>query len=568
MQYRWYILAGLLLLIYGGNLFIDVMNVDAAQYANISHQMYQSGSYLEVYLNGQDYLDKPPLLFWLASLSFHIFGVHNFSYKLPALLLILLGIYSTYRYTAFWYDQEKAKIAALILASTMAFYLITNDVRMDGMLTGFVITAIWQLCRYVENGAWKHLLWGAICTAGAMMTKGPLGIVIVGVGLGADFLMKRDWKTIFKWQWLVFLAIVGILLLPMCYGLYQQFDLHPEKQVYGLDGPSGLRFFFWTQSFGRITGEIYWSNDTGPFYFIQTLLWDFQPWFLIGFMALGYKIWRMFHHRLQHEREYISLFGFVLLFLALSKSNYKLPHYVFPLLPFLSVMCADFLLEFVDNKRRFGKILLGYQFILAHLLFIAIGLLLTMIFPTKNPILYIILLAFLSFYYLFYFRLESITSRLIHSTAISSIALGFFMSIYFYPNLLQFQSGSQVGQRIADLGIPKEQFYTTNASSQALDFYSAYHVDSITLEELAACTNCLYVICKNEDLAAITKMTNGQYEVLETYDEYKVTRLTSKFLNAQTRATQLEKTYFLKRKNQVQGYKTSQNTEQVQGVNH
>ena len=75
-----------ILIIYFLNLFIDVMEVDAAQYVSISLEMFRNGSYLKVFHRNADYLDKPPMLFWLAVLSFKVFGVSTWAYKLPAVL--------------------------------------------------------------------------------------------------------------------------------------------------------------------------------------------------------------------------------------------------------------------------------------------------------------------------------------------------------------------------------------------------------------------------------------------------------------------------------------------------
>jgi 4-amino-4-deoxy-L-arabinose transferase-like glycosyltransferase len=99
-------------------MLLDVMELDAAQYANISMEMSYNKSFLEIYYRGADYLDKPPLLFWLSSLSFMLFGVGNFAYKLPSVIILLLGIYSTYRFTQMWYSKQIASFAALIFAST------------------------------------------------------------------------------------------------------------------------------------------------------------------------------------------------------------------------------------------------------------------------------------------------------------------------------------------------------------------------------------------------------------------------------------------------------------------
>ena len=125
------------------------------------------------------------------------------------------------------------------------------------------------MSRFLKEQKLLYLVYGAIGVAAAMMSKGPIGIVLVGFALGGDFILKREWKSIFKWEWLLLLFIVVLFLLPMTYGLYTQYDLHPEKEVYGLVGPSGVKFFYWTQSFGRVTGESSWKNDAGFFFFFQ-----------------------------------------------------------------------------------------------------------------------------------------------------------------------------------------------------------------------------------------------------------------------------------------------------------
>src|ERR1700758_3079191 len=139
-------------IVYFFNMFIDVMDIDAAQYFAMSREMMESGNYLQLYERGKDYLDKPPLLFWLSSFSLKLFGISNFAYKLPAVLCIILGIYATYRFTLEWYDKQRAVIAALILCSTQAFLLMTNDVRTDGILTSLIICAVWQISGFIKKG--------------------------------------------------------------------------------------------------------------------------------------------------------------------------------------------------------------------------------------------------------------------------------------------------------------------------------------------------------------------------------------------------------------------------------
>ena len=95
--YRYHLSVLLIVLAYAANLFVDVMEIDAAQYAEISREMAEIGNCLKVFERGRDYLDKPPLLFRLSSTSFKIFGLHNWSFKLPALLVLFLGVFSTFK---------------------------------------------------------------------------------------------------------------------------------------------------------------------------------------------------------------------------------------------------------------------------------------------------------------------------------------------------------------------------------------------------------------------------------------------------------------------------------------
>ena len=83
-----YLPIGFALVVYIAGWFIDLMQEDAAQYGSIAQEMMQNGSYLQVKHRGADYLDKPPLLFWLVSFSFKLFGVHNFAYRIPSFIFL------------------------------------------------------------------------------------------------------------------------------------------------------------------------------------------------------------------------------------------------------------------------------------------------------------------------------------------------------------------------------------------------------------------------------------------------------------------------------------------------
>ena len=142
MRFSWYYLLPLVYLL---GFVPDIMDIDAAQYANMSREMLQRGDFLHFYDMGVDYIDKPPLVFWTAALCMKIFGINNFAFKFPSFLAALLAIYSTERLARVYYSEQIARTSAWILATSQALFLITNDCRTDTLLMGFVAFAMWQL---------------------------------------------------------------------------------------------------------------------------------------------------------------------------------------------------------------------------------------------------------------------------------------------------------------------------------------------------------------------------------------------------------------------------------------
>jgi 4-amino-4-deoxy-L-arabinose transferase-like glycosyltransferase len=171
-QPLWYLCLGWAL-VYLRGLWLDVMDVDASQYASISMEMLQNGHWLEVQHRGADYLDKPPLLFWLSAGAFRVLGYSNWAYKLPSFLFALAGIAATYRFARLFYPENTARWAAMMLGSSIGLLLLCNDVRTDTLLLGTSACAVWQLAAYQQSRRWAPL-WAAFFFIGlAMLAKGP-----------------------------------------------------------------------------------------------------------------------------------------------------------------------------------------------------------------------------------------------------------------------------------------------------------------------------------------------------------------------------------------------------------
>jgi len=551
----WVWLAFGLLAVLVRGLFIEVMDVDAAQYASIAMEMGQRNSWLQVLHRGGDYLDKPPLLFWASAASMRLFGLHTWAYKLPSLLGALAGVYAIYRFSKLFYTEQTARHAAFMLASSVGWLVICNDVRTDTLLLGMTTCAIWQLAEYVQFSRIKNLLLAALFVGLAMLAKGPIGLVMPAFAIGAHLLLRRDWRHLFQWPWLLGLGVVAVVLAPMSWGLYQQFDLHPEKVVNDRSGVSGLWFFFWEQSFGRITGGNAWKNDTTSLYFLHVYWWAFLPWPWLLSGALWQRLREVVGQKfyLPNADEAYSLGGFLLTFVALSQSQYKLPHYIFITLPWAAVLVARWLNRPVmaENGATQRRWVVG-QYCMLAVLALASFLLAGFVFPTWNPLIWLPILSIFGWLGLRIFKNpfpENLADVLIQRSILALIGAVFVLNFHFYPHLLPFQSTSTVAQWAKQNGIPANHLVAYHRHGHALDFYSGQILPCWdTPDEVRNKVKSSGPLWVYTDKYGYNQLDRAglRYSLVAAFPHFQVTLLKVEFLNPATRPQTLDEIFLLK----------------------
>lgn len=510
--------------------YIDVMDVDSAQYSSISLEMLKTRSFLQVYDFGKDYLDKPPLLFWVSSLSYWLFGISQFTFRfLPLLISVSVGAVACFRFCKLYYSRHTANLAVLFYLSSQTVFLMAFDLRTDSLLTSFVMLAIAEFAHYLINKKWQNLIIGAIALGLAMLAKGPIGLVVIVFALGSQVLMTQNWKMLFNWHWLVALFIVLIILLPMNIGLYEQYDLHPEKVVNGLKAVSGLRFFYWGQSFGRITGESPWKNDTDKFFLIHSYLWSSLPWSLLTLLAIFFRL-----KKLRSSPEFMTIGAFLLTITALSFSAYKLPHYINVIIPLGAILSAWFITSIYENGSKGLKIAINtIQAILLSGLWVIMGMLAWFVFPMtlKNAGLIILFPALITALYYWFDKTLTPAMRFVLPSAITIIAVNLFMNTFFYPSLLKYQAPSVIARYISVNHIPANRFYVYgNGPTGSMDFYSGRIVPQIDSSRLEKQPKPLWLYIQKSKFAAL-KQKLRSYKLIVEVPDYPVTRLNIKFLN-------------------------------------
>ncbi len=538
-QHKWlFLFIALAAMINFGGLLIPIIGPDGTLYALIAKTMVQRHDYVQLFYHGQDWLDKPHFPFWVTAFSFNLFGFTTWAYKLPAILFLLLGACYTYLFAKNLYGQQVALWSVLILLTAQHIVLSDTDVRAEPYLTGLIIAAVYHLYRaYTVNNFW-HLLAGCVFTACAIMTKGMFALVPIGGAIAGHFIITGQWKSLFNLRWLLAIILIMIFILPELWCLYQQFDLHPVKTIFGHRGVSGIRFFFWDSQFGRFfnTGPIKGHGD--PFFFVHTALWAFLPWSLIMFAAVFQFIKK--GRKNVKVNEWYCISGALLTFLLFSASKFQLPHYLNIVFPFFAIITAQYIYYIQTVKSL--KAMKITQTVIIVLLLTVISLLhyffRPVVFSWFTAGTLLILLSILIFLpdELSYNLREKIILR----TVVASFIVNSYLNLAFFPSLMKYQAGSEAAMWIdknvkdipvkilgEDLTTPFEfyidrpvSFYRAADSANTVKPYLLY-APAASVKSLAA---------------------KGMHvEVLNSFDRYWVSRLKPTFLNYATRQKELTK---------------------------
>jgi len=527
-----------------GMVLIGIMDIDASLYAEMSREMLGSGDLFDFRNRAIDrYLDKPPLLFWLSVFSYSLFGLSEFAYRLPTFLATLLGVYSTYRMARIYYkDREVPYLAGILLFSCQAWFLINHDVRTDTLLANFVIFASWQLAAYLERKRAVNFLLAFVGIGLAMMAKGPIGLMVPVIGFGSDLLIRKRWKDIFRPEWIAGILIILLTLSPMLVGLYRQY------------GTYGLEFFFWTQSFGRITGSNYWQDSSGPFFFIHTFLWSFLPWSLLTVAAMVILARKLIKSRLKSNswREYVTVSAFLITFIILSRSSYKLPHYIYVVFPYASIFTAagvSSLIKRAGRKPGIGQKITGaIQYFISAILLAASSLLIFWIFPVTKIWLFISIMVFVGLAFYFLVIRGHTFMKWFYVSLFSIFTANFILNIQVYPELMKYQAGEQIAEYIKEKQIPHGALYQVYYHSSAFDFYlggTPPEANPRKIKRLTELKEEFWVITNDRGLKELEEISASPHPVKE-FDNYRVQILTWKFLSPDTRRESLEKLYLLK----------------------
>jgi 4-amino-4-deoxy-L-arabinose transferase-like glycosyltransferase len=525
------------ILVNAGGLLIPILEPDGALYATIAKTMARSGNFVDLFVDGRDWLDKPHFPFWMAALSMRILGVNGFAYKFPALLFWGAGAWYTWRLALSLYGKPVAQLSTLIYVSAAHLVISNNDVRAEPYLTGLIIGAVYHFYKTSRSiRPWLHLLAGSVLSAAALMTKGPFVLLTIGAGFILDWIMGREWSQFREFRWWVAIFLIALFTLPELYCLYVQFDLHPDKEVFGRTGVSGIRFFFWDSQFGRFfnTGPIKGSGD--PFFYFHTLLWAFLPWSLLLYAAVIRRC-RSLHRVVPGD--WICAGAFLASFVLFSLSRFQLPHYLNILFPFFSILTAGWLYGIRRKAtRQFVRIVQGIINIILPLLL----LLLAAFFQFQQGLLLLAGIAILSLLPFLLFRGGALPVSITRSFWLALLVYS-FVNFVLYPAILQYQAGTQAAHWIGRSQPGAAVVYLLQEApvNYSIEFYSPVPVRRIPIDSLSGVlTTGPALVFAPAAFSDTLARRNFHAGILQSFPNFHISQLTGEFLNARTREKVLE----------------------------
>lgn len=161
-------------------------DVDAVQ-AQIARNMLDSGDWVTARLDGIKYLEKSPLIYWLMAGSYKLFGVHDWSARIPVALSAILLAWLVARIGAWAFGRRAGLHAGLVMAACIGGWLFTRIQIPDITLTLTLSLSMWAFLRALDNDETRPRAWAWTCAAAVgtgLLLKGLIAAVFpVAAGL-------------------------------------------------------------------------------------------------------------------------------------------------------------------------------------------------------------------------------------------------------------------------------------------------------------------------------------------------------------------------------------------------
>lgn len=454
---------------------------DEARFAYVAREMKWSGHWAVPHRHGEEYAHKPPLLFWMINASSLLTGgeINNISARLPAFAGTVLALWVTGLFAVRLFGRAVFWPSVLVLSTAVLFWHEGGMGRMDALLCGLEILAIYLLITADRDDCPRRRLPAYICIGLAILAKGPVGFVVpIGVYLAATWAVTggNPFKRHLLWGTLVALVFPAAWLLAAW-----------------LEGGSAEYFkdLFFRQNIDRLAGEGEFSKSR-PFYlYMVHFPAEFMPWtiFLPAALVALYRKDR------STARLLIAWALFVILFFTLSSGKRNL--YILAAYPAAALIVAGGWGEIRNMGRGWAVVSFGiaFLFLLAAVVletgagyFRELPWLASVAgrneeaFNAIIPLFVVpgVVLAVWAVAMLYFFRVEGLGKGVLYSIAVAFICHNFCISNMVFPALNPFKTPVGLAG-IVQARLPREKdMLIFGETSEIVPFYCDRHGRSVT----------------------------------------------------------------------------------------
>ena len=263
--------------IFLASLFSPPLLDDAdSTHAEAAREMFVSGDYVTLHVNGVRYLEKAPLPYWLVAASYHLLGINEFSTRLPMALSVLLLSVLGLAWGRRAFGERVGIYAALFVFTAAGVFLFTRVLIPDVLLSVLIAAPLYFFLAALESRtqSWRWYA-GYACIALGVLTKGLIAMVFPGGAAVIYLLVTGEWR-----RWREFRLASGLVLFLLIAAPWH--ILAGLRNTGGQAGRGFFWFYFVNEHFLRFLGKRYphdYNKLPWALYWSLHLVWLF-PWSL------------------------------------------------------------------------------------------------------------------------------------------------------------------------------------------------------------------------------------------------------------------------------------------------
>ena len=308
----------------------EVWYPDEPDIAEVARAMFVSGDWVSPRRMGVIWVDYPPMIYWFGTISSHLFGeMSALSLRLPNALTAIVTILLTAKVTRAWYGETAGFWAGFTLLSFLLFVYEGNSYRPDVSFTLTIAAGMFSYAAGVgDRGTVWHRMLAFAFFGLAMLSKGPLGLLLPGLVLVIWLGLQRKWWRILE---LAPLSIIALLV----YGAW--FFSNAEAM-----GWRSMLWEFYAQNLERFLTSENRGHGQPWYYYLRNFWLDFSPWSWL----FPPTVWWLYRSEKWREPKIqLALLWFFIFIVFLSLAATKRQLYLLPAFPAVAMLLGVWIAE-------------------------------------------------------------------------------------------------------------------------------------------------------------------------------------------------------------------------------